>query len=309
MSTVSCDISKNMSDNFLDMLVFVRVVQAGSLSGAARELNFSLAVVSRKLSRLEERLGVRLINRTTRSLALTDEGARFYDRCIQILAEIDDAETEASSGRDTATGVLKVTSTFAFGIRWIAPLLSEFQDMHPGLLVHLDTDDSLTNIVEGGYDLAIRFGALADSSLVARQIAPNRRVICGAPAYLDRRGRPETIEDLIRHEVIAFGEPPNTHWTFADGRSVNVMGRLTTNNGELAHRWALSGAGLVLKSIWDVYDDIESGKLEIILPDVHLAAAPIHVVFPHTRLAAAKVRLCIEFLANRLKPSKAALRF
>ncbi|WP_152096319.1 LysR family transcriptional regulator [Rhizobium dioscoreae] len=298
-----------MSDNFLDMLVFVRVVQAGSLSGAARELNFSLTVISRKLSRLEERLGVRLINRTTRSLALTDEGARFYDRCVQILAEIDDAETEASSGRDTAIGTLKVTSTFAFGIRWIAPLLSEFQEMHPGLLVHLDTDDSLTNIVEGGYDLAIRFGALADSSLVARQIAPNRRVICAAPAYLDRRGRPETIEDLTRHEVIAFGEPPNNHWTFADGRSANVMGRLTTNNGELAHRWALSGAGLVLKSIWDVQDDIESGKLEIVLPDVHLAAAPIHVVFPHSRLAAAKVRLCIEFLANRLKSSNASLRF
>ncbi|TWB46190.1 LysR family transcriptional regulator [Rhizobium sp. ERR 922] len=306
---VSCDISKNMSDNFLDMLVFVRVVQARSLSGAARELNFSLTVISRKLSRLEERLGVRLINRTTRSLALTDEGARFYDRCVQILAEIDDAETEASSGRDTAIGTLKVTSTFAFGIRWIAPLLSEFQEMHPGLLVHLDTDDTLTNIVEGGYDLAIRFGALADSSLVARQIAPNRRVICAAPAYLDRRGRPETIEDLTRHEVIAFGEPPNNHWTFADGRSANVMGRLTTNNGELAHRWALSGAGLVLKSIWDVQDDIESGKLEIVLPDVHLAAAPIHVVFPHSRLAAAKVRLCIEFLANRLKSSNASLRF
>jgi len=298
-----------MSDNFLDMLVFARVVQAGSLSGAARELNFSLTVISRKLSRLEERLGVRLVNRTTRSLALTDEGARFYDRCVQILAEIDDAETEASSGRDTATGTLKVTSTFAFGIRWIAPLLSDFQEMHPGLLVHLDTDDSLTNIVENGYDLAIRFGALADSSLIARQIAPNRRVICAAPAYLDRRGRPETIEDLTRHEVIAFGEPPNNHWTFADGRSANVMGRLTTNNGELAHRWALSGAGLVLKSIWDVHDDIDSGRLEIVLPDVDLAAAPINVVFPHSRLAAAKVRLCIEFLASRLKSSNASLRF
>ncbi|RAX41095.1 LysR family transcriptional regulator [Rhizobium tropici] len=297
-----------MSDNFLDMLVFVRVVQAGSLTGAARELNFSLTVISRKLSRLEERLGVRLINRTTRSLALTDEGARFYDRCVQILAEIDDAETEASSGRDTAIGTLKVTSTFAFGIRWIAPLLSEFQEMHPGLLVHLDTDDSLTNIVEGGYDLAIRFGALADSSLVARQIAPNRRVICAAPAYLDRRGRPETIEDLTRHEVIAFGEPPNNHWTFADGRSANVMGRLTTNNGELAHRWALSGAGLVLKSIWDVHDDIESGKLEIVLPGFDLAAAPIHVVFPHSRLAAAKVRLCIEFLASSLKSANSVLQ-
>ncbi len=303
-STVYCDIGKNMSDNFLDMLVFVRIVQAGSLSGAARELNFSLTVVSRKLARLEERLGVRLINRTTRSLALTEEGARFYSRCVQILAEIDDAETEASSGKDTATGLLKVTSTFAFGIRWIAPILREFQELHPGLLVHLDADDSVTNIIEGGYDLAIRFGALSDSSLIARQIAENQRVICASPAYLERRGRPLSIDDLLTHDAIAFGDPPNTHWTFADGRSINVFGRLTTNNGELAHRWALSGAGIVLKSIWDVEEDIRRGDLEVILPEERLAAAPIHVVFPHTRLAAAKVRLCIDFLAVRLKSAQ-----
>ncbi|WP_413709216.1 LysR family transcriptional regulator [Rhizobium sp. Rhizsp82] len=295
-----------MSDNFLDMLVFVRVVQARSLSAAARELNFSLTVVSRKLSRLEERLGVRLVNRTTRSLALTEEGARFYERCVQILAEIDDAETEASSGRDTASGLLKVTSTFAFGCRWLAPILKEFQEAHPELLVHLDTDDGVVNIVEEGYDLAVRFGALSDSSLIARQIAPNRRVICASPTYLDRRGRPTAIDDLPGHDVIAFGEPPNTHWVFADGRSANVRSKLTTNNGELAHRWALAGAGLVLKSIWDVRDDIDSGKLEIVLPEARLAAAPIHVVFPHSRLAAAKVRLCIDFLSQRLRKAAVA---
>lgn len=295
-----------MSDNFLDMLVFVRVVQAGSLSGAARDLNFSLTVVSRKLSRLEERLGVRLVNRTTRSLSLTEEGARFYERCSKILTEIDDAETEATSGRDTASGLLKVTATYAFGRRWLAPLLHEFREAHPDLTIHLDTEDGLVNIVEAGYDLAIRFGALSDSSLIARQIAPNRRVICASPAYLDRRGRPETIDDLPTHEVIAFGEPPNTHWTFADGRSANVTARLTTNNGELAHRWARLGAGLVLKSIWDVKDDIDSGALEIVLPDARLAAAPIHAVFPHSRLAAAKVRLCIDFLSQRLRKASPA---
>ncbi|MGO4352328.1 LysR family transcriptional regulator [Rhizobium sp. RAF36] len=290
-----------MSDNFLDMLVFVRVVQAKSLSGAARELNFSLTVVSRKLSRLEERLGVRLVNRTTRSLALTEEGARFYERCVQILAEIDDAETDASSGSDRASGVLKVTSTFAFGCRWLAPILWDFQQAHPDLHVHLDTNDGVENIVDAGYDLAIRFGSLSDSSLIARQIAPNRRVICAAPAYLDRRGRPQTVDDLPGHDIVAFGEPPNTHWAFADGRSANVTSSLTTNNGELAHRWALSGAGLVLKSIWDVRDDIDSGRLEVVLPEARLAAAPIHAVFPHSRLAAAKVRLCIDYLSVTLR--------
>ncbi|KRB62627.1 LysR family transcriptional regulator [Rhizobium sp. Root708] len=290
-----------MSDNLLDMLVFVRVAQAGSLSAAARELRLSLTVVSRKLTRLEARLGVRLFNRTTRSLTLTEEGMRFHARCVRILAEIDDAETEVTSGRDTALGLLRVTSTFAFGCRWLAPLLQEFQAQHPGLHVHLDTDDGVANIVERGYDLAIRFGALADSSLIARQLAPNRRVICASPSYLARHGRPETLEDLAGHAAITFGDPPNTHWIFADGRSVNVKGVLTTNNGELAHRWALGGAGLILKSIWDVRDDIRSGQLEVVLPDVLLPAAPIHAVFPHNRLTAAKVRLCVDFLAVRLK--------
>jgi len=294
-----------MSDGFLDMLVFVRVTEAGSLSRAARELGFSLTVVSRKLSRLEERLGVRLINRTTRSLTLTEEGSRFYDRSVRILAEIEDAETEAASGRDSAIGTLKVTATFAFGVRWLAPLLAEFQQSHPMLNVRLDTTDGLINIVEDGYDLAIRFGDLADSSLIARQLAPNRRVICAAPAYLDRSGRPSSIEDLVNYDVVSFGDPPNMHWTFEDGRSVNVRSRLGSNNGELAHRWALQGRGLILKSIWDVEDDVASGKLEIVLPDQRLPAAPIHAVFPHNRLAAAKVRLCVDFLAARLKRAAA----
>ncbi|MEV4610655.1 LysR family transcriptional regulator [Neorhizobium sp. LMR1-1-1.1] len=290
-----------MSDGFLDMLVFVRVTEAGSLSGAARELGFSLTVVSRKLSRLEERLGVRLLNRTTRSLTLTEEGSRFYDRSVRILAEIEDAEAEAASGRDSAIGTLRVTATFAFGVRWLAPLLAEFQESHPSLNVRLDTADSVVNIVEEGYDLAIRFGALADSSLIARQLAPNRRVICAAPAYLDRRGRPASIEELVNHDVVSFGDPANTQWTFHDGRTVNVHSRLGTNNGELAHRWALQGCGLILKSIWDIEDDVSSGKLEIVLPDQKLPAAPIHAIFPHNRLAAAKVRLCVDFLAARLK--------
>jgi DNA-binding transcriptional LysR family regulator len=183
---VYCDISKNMGDNLFDMLVFVRVVEAGSLSAAARELNLSLAVISRKLSRLEERLGVRLINRTTRTLALTEEGAAFHAPCVRILAEIDEAETEVTKGRDAAVGLLRITSTFAFGRRRLAPLLQELQSGQRNLQVHLDASDGFVNLVESGYDLAIRFGALADSSLIARPLAPNSYVICASPAYLDR---------------------------------------------------------------------------------------------------------------------------
>jgi DNA-binding transcriptional LysR family regulator len=293
-----------MADNLFDMLVFVRVVEAGSLSGAARLLNMSLTVVSRKLSRLEERLGVRLANRTTRTLTLTEEGVRFHERCSRILAEIDEAELEVTSGLDTAIGILRITATHAFGTRWLAPMLQAFQQEHPKLHVHLDTSDTMTNIVGDGYDLAVRFGALADSSLVARQLAPNVRVICASPAYLDRRGRPDAIENLADHDCIIYGNPPMDHWSFLDGRSVGVRGSLSTNNGELAHRWALNGGGLVLKSLWDVWDDIEAGRLEVVLSRERLPATPIHAVFPHNRLTAAKVRLCVDFLARQFKAQR-----
>jgi DNA-binding transcriptional LysR family regulator len=290
-----------MADNLFDMMVFVRVVEAGSLSAAARELHMSLAVISRKLARLEERLGVRLINRTTRTLALTEEGATFHVHCVRILAEIEEAETEVTRGKQTATGLLRVTSTVAFGRRTLAPLLLEFQDLHEGVQVHLDASDTVANIIDGGYDLAIRFGALADSSLIARQLAPNVRVVCGAPAYLDRQGRPRAAEELLFHNCIVYGDPPLDRWAFADGQRVHVRGGLTSNDGELAHAWALRGAGLVLKSIWDVKEDIAAGRLEVVLQELPLPAAPIHAVYPHSRHAAAKVRLCVQFLAARLK--------
>jgi DNA-binding transcriptional LysR family regulator len=295
-----------MADNLFDMMVFVRVVEAGSLSAAARDLHLSLAVVSRRLSRLEERLGVRLANRTTRTLSLTEEGAVFHARCVRILGDIDEAEMEVTRRRDTATGLLRVTSTFAFGRRRLAPLLHEFRQLHPALQIHLDASDSLVNLVESGYDLAIRFGALADSNLIARQLAPNVRVICAAPAYLERHGRPATIDELLRHDCIVYGDPPMDHWRFADGSSVRVKGALSTNDGEMAHAWALAGGGLVLKSTWDVEEDIRAGQLEVVLPALRLPASPIHAVYPHRRHTAAKVRLCVDFLARRLQDQSAA---
>jgi DNA-binding transcriptional LysR family regulator len=295
-----------MSDKFFDMIVFARVVETGSLSGAARHLGLSLAVVSRTLARLEARLGVRLANRTTRTLSLTEEGSAFHNRCVRILADVDEAEMAATRGRDTASGLLRVTSTFAFSRRRLAPLLQEFQSQHSGLRIHLEASDSLVNLVEGGYDLAVRFGALADSSMIARQLAPNVRVICGAPAYLDRRGRPAAVDDLAEHDCIDYGGPPQGFWTLKD-TAMPIRCNLTCNDGELAHGWALQGAGLVLKSIWDTHGDIEAGRLEVVLPKLRLPAAPIHAVYPHSRHAAAKVRLCVEFLADRLRKETACL--
>src|SRR5467141_1215911 len=183
------------------------------------------------------RLGVRLVNRTTRTMALTDEGAAFHARCVRILAEIDEAETEVTRGRDKAVGLLKITSTFAFGRRHLATLMHEFQKGHPDVQIHLEASDSIVSLVDGGFDLAIRFGPLLDSSLIARVLAPDHRVICGAPTYLEQRGRPQMIEDLLSHDCIIYGSPLLDHWTFVDGSSVRLRGGLITNDGDLAHVW------------------------------------------------------------------------
>ncbi len=290
-----------MADNLTDMLAFVRIAELGSLSAAATELDQSLPVISRRLARLEERLGVRLVNRTTRQLSLTDEGAAFHMRCARILSDIEEAEAEVSKGREVAVGLLRITSTFAFARRKLAPLLHEFEAQHPGLRVHLDASDRIVNLIDEGFDVAIRFGAMSDSSLIARAVAPNAYVMCASPAYLDRRGRPAELDDLLSHECILFGSPPNSRWTSADGTSVKLRGDLTTNDGDLAHAWALEGAGIVLKSIWDVYDDIHQGKLEIVLPTARPPASPLNAVFPHSRLTAARVRLVLEFLTKKLR--------
>lgn len=288
-----------MADQLMQMRVFVQVVEAGSLSAAARELGLSPAVVSRRLAALEQRLGVRLINRTTRNLALTDEGTDFQARCLRILAEIEEAETQAAVGARAASGELRVTSTVAFARR-LAPLLYEFQRLHEGLSVRLHASDAVVNIVEGGFDLAVRFGTLADSSLIARELAPNRRVICAAPSYLAQRGRPKHPDDLVHHDCVLMGDPAPGIWQFADGRSARVDGHYASNDGEIAHLWAVQGAGLVLKSIWDVQDDLASGRLETVLDAHPLPCAAIHAMYPHRRFVAPKVRLCVDFLRECL---------
>ncbi|MES1928011.1 transcriptional regulator, LysR family protein [Salinisphaera dokdonensis CL-ES53] len=295
-----------MADQLIQMRIFVQVIEAGSLSAAARELGLSPAVVSRRLAALEKRLGVRLINRTTRSLSLTDEGADFQARCLRILAEIEEAETQAAIGARATSGELRVTTSVAFARR-LAPLLHDFQQTHEGLSVRLHASDAVVNIVEGGFDLAVRFGTLADSSLIAREVAPNRRVICAAPAYLARHGRPSHPDELVHHDCVLMGDPPLATWQFADGTSVHVNGRFTSNDGEIAHLWALQGAGLVLKSIWDVQEDLASGRLKTVLDAHPLPCAAIHAMYPHRRFVAPKVRLCVDYLRERLAEQAAAL--
>ncbi|MDF4005022.1 LysR substrate-binding domain-containing protein [Luteibacter sp. PPL552] len=293
-----------MLDNLLELTIFARIVAAGSLSGAARELDLSLAVVSKRLATLEERLGVRLLRRTTRRQSLTQEGEAFHARCVRILAEVQEAEAAVSRTRDAVTGVLRVTASRAFGRRRIAPLAVAFRALHPEVCVQLTLSEALVDIVEDGIDVAIRFGALADSSHVARRLAPNYRVLCAAPAYLARRGMPHVPADLSAHDCIVFGEYPTREWTFRQGDGecvVRVHPAYVTNDGEAAHELALAGGGIVQKSIWDVGDDLGTGRLVRVLPGHAIPAAPLHAVYASAQHLAPRVKAFVDFCAEALE--------
>ncbi|MDE1146547.1 MAG: LysR family transcriptional regulator [Azospirillaceae bacterium] len=294
-------------ENLTDITIFIRVVATGSLSAAARELDLSLAVVSKRLARLEERLGVRLANRTTRRFSLTDEGAEFHERCVRIVADLEEAQDHVASRRRTATGLLRVTATAAFARRHIAPRLHRFHTQYPDVRVHVQVSDTVVDLVEAGIDIAIRQAALPDSSLMVRWLAPNHRVPCATPDYLAQNGEPATPPDLLRHRCIVLGDPPMSTWRFHcreadnDPVAVEIQPVILTNDGEVGHMAALAGAGIVLKSIWDVADDLAAGRLRAVLSKYFSPAPAIQAVYPAGRHTAAKLRAFLDFLAAELK--------
>jgi DNA-binding transcriptional LysR family regulator len=295
-----------MADSLTEMSVFSRVVAAGSLSAAARELGLSPAGVSRRLAALEQRLGVRLINRTTRSLHLTDEGARYYDACARLLSEIEEADAAVSAGRAEPKGALKVALPASFGHLHVAPLIPRFAARYPNVQLALSLSDRSVNLIEEGFDLAIRIAHLADSSLAARKLAPNRRVVCASPEYLRRHGQPRHPEDLAGHNCLTTHDFAHT-WEYRtpDGKSgsVRVAGRHACDNWEVLREWAVAGLGIALKSTWDVRRQLEEGSLVTLFPgytfDTDVA---IYAVYPHRRFLPAKTRAFIEFLADSFGP-------
>lgn len=295
-----------MADVYSEMLVFARVVGSGGLSAAARELGLSPAMVSRRLAALESRLGVRLLNRTTRSLRLTDEGATYYDSCSRVLAEIEEANAAVSAGRQAAQGALRVALPASFGNQYVAPLIPQFAARYPAVQLLLSLSDRNVNVVEEGFDLAIRIAHLADSSLAARKLAPNRRVVCATPEYLQRHGMPRTPADLVNHNCL-LSRDFSSSWEYKDpdGRPgvVRVNGRYVSDNWEVLREWALAGMGVALKSTWDVRRHLESGALVSLLPgySFHTDVA-IYAVYPHRRHLPAKTRVFIEFLVESFGP-------
>jgi DNA-binding transcriptional LysR family regulator len=288
------------------MSVFAKVVASGSLSAAARELGLSPAMVSRRLAALEARLGVRLVNRTTRSLHLTDEGASYYESCSRVLAEIEHADTALSAGRQEPKGTLRVALPAAFGNQYVAPLVPQFAARFPAVQLSLSLSDRTVNLVEDGFDLAIRIAALADSSLAARKLAPNRRVVCASPAYLSRHGTPRTPADVAQHNCLIASDF-SAAWEYKDPQgksgSVRVSGRYVCDNWEVLREWALAGLGIALKSTWDVRRHLENGALVSLLPGYSFDSdVAIYAVYPHRRHLPAKTRAFIDFLANSFGP-------
>jgi DNA-binding transcriptional LysR family regulator len=295
-----------MADALYEMSVFSRVVAAGSLSAAARDLGISTAGVSRKLAALEARLGVRLLNRTTRRISLTDEGASYHEACNRILAEIEEADAAASARLVEPEGALKVALPASFGHLHIAPLVPHFAARFPKVRLALSLSDRTVNVIEEGFDLAIRIGELEDSSLAARKLAPNRRVVCASPAYLAKHGVPHRPEDLQDHNCIITQDFQMT-WEYRDPvgkrNSVRVSGKYSCDNWEVLREWALAGLGVALKSTWDVRRQLEEGSLVALLPGYDFATeVAIYAVYPHRRYLPAKTRVFIDFLADSFGP-------
>jgi DNA-binding transcriptional LysR family regulator len=290
--------------NLGDLEVFTRVVSTGSMSAAGRALGFSPAVISKRIKRLEDRLGTRLLQRTTRQISLTEAGQGFYDRVLGVLAGVEDAEAFASGRSAQPQGTLRVTAPTSFGRMHVAPHLARFIEKHTELVVNIVLSDEFTDIVAEGFDLAIRIGELDDSSFVARKLVPVRRILCASPAYIERYGTPETVDDLSRH--VCLRQHNHDTWKLESRQgslSYKPQGRLITNSSEVVREAVLSDAGIALRSTWDIGGDLKSGRLLQVLPAWEGSSNLfVSALYPSRQFLPAKVRLFIDYLAGLYGP-------
>jgi len=291
-------------DRFTAMEVFVCVADEGGFTAAARRLGLSKSFVSKQVVALERHLGVRLLNRTTRRLSLTEPGTRFYERGQRILEDLHDAESWVGDLNARPRGVLRINVPVSFGTRHLAPALPEFLARYPELQVDVTLNDRFVDLVNEGYDAAVRITRLDDSSLIARQLARCGSWLCGAPAYLEAHGRPRTAGEVSRHNCLVYAYARQSgEWRIADPEGVEhrlaVRGNLTANNGELLLAAAMQGTGLVLVPDFIGHDAVAAGHLERLLPDHTTPELSISVVYPYTRHVSAKLRVFIDFLVER----------
>jgi DNA-binding transcriptional LysR family regulator len=291
-------------DRLSDIALFLKVLDLGSISAAARNLDVSVAVASKRLQRLEQELGVRLLNRTTRSVHATTEGTALAAQGRALVEDLEALTTGLRRGGTEVTGTLRITTSPTFGRLYISPHLPEFLARHPEVKLSIHFSDETVDLVTAGFDVAIRIGELGDSRLVARRLATNHRVLCASPQYLEQHGKPTTPADLEHHQCllqIDTNGAPNT-WRLQDKRvreiHVRANSRLESNLGESLREGALAGLGIAMLSTWHVCDDLRAGRLEVVLPDYPLADTGIYAVMPQRRLMPPRVRAFTEFLAQ-----------
>jgi DNA-binding transcriptional LysR family regulator len=300
--------NRRTMDKFREMQAFAAVVDAGSFVKAADGLGQSKAAVSRYVGDLESRLGVRLLHRTTRRLSLTEEGKVFHARCKDLLAVVDEAEAEVTARTGEAVGQLKVNVPVSFGLRHLSHLWAEFMTLHPKVTLDVTLTDRVVDLLDEGYDLAVRIARLPSSSLVSRQLSSTRLILCASPTYVNRHGAPTDVSELASHAVIAYTLlSMGDHWQFdgPDGpATVTVVPRLRANSGETCVAAALQHQGIVLQPSFLIGTHLKSGALVELLPQFRSIELGIYAVYPTRKHVTPKVRLLIEFLVDafRMQP-------
>jgi DNA-binding transcriptional LysR family regulator len=294
-------------DRLDTMEAFVRVADSHSFSEAARRLRLSKSVVSRQVSALEAQLGARLFHRTTRSLSLTEVGQTYYERCSRILADIEEANLSVSNLQAAPRGKLRINAPMSFGVLHLAPMLPRFLDHYPQIDIDMAMNDRFVSLIDEGFDVAVRIGKLEDSSLIARYLAPVRKIVCASPSYLERRGVPETPADLADHCCLNYSNLASPdEWSFVtrDGQRwpVEVRGRLRVNNGDTLREAALGGSGIATLPSFIVGRDLQAGTLVSLLADYVPQDLPMHAVYPHNRHLSPKVRAFVDFLVEQIGP-------
>jgi len=293
-------------DKLQAMQLFTRVVDAGSFTAGAEQMGISRALASKLIQTLEDNLGVRLLNRTTRRISLTDPGKSYYQRASEILVQLAEAEAEAAELQVEPRGRMRVSAPISFAVRHLAPALADFQRRFPRVELELGLNDRLVDIVDEGYDLAIRISRLADSSLVARRIASASMVVVASPEYLARAGTPNHPDELAGHSLLIYTLTPKPEeWTFVRGAetvAVRLKGRLFVNNGDYIEAAAIGGGGIGLLPTFIAFDALKKGRLVQVLGEWPVPDIGIHAVYPQTRALPAKTRVLIDFLVERFGP-------
>jgi LysR family transcriptional regulator, transcriptional activator for dmlA len=296
-----------------DLGFFSTLATSGSLTAAARELGLTPAAVSKRLAQMEQRAGVPLVNRTTRRMMLTPEGEVYLEHARRILDEIDELGELLGGSKKRPQGLLRVNATLGFGRSHIGPAISRFVAQYPQVFVQLQLSVTPPPLTDDSFDVCVRFGEPPDTRVIARRLAPNRRLLCAAPAYLTRRGTPATPHDLAKHNCISIRQGDEAYgvWRLTGERgserkteSVRVGGNLTTNDGEIAVKWALDGHGILMRAEWDINEYLADGRLVVVLPDYATPGADIYAVYAQRHQLSTRIRAFVDFLAAELGGSR-----